>query len=327
MPVGVFGLLNLLISRGYEVKAINVGIEKFLDENYSLEDELNELDYKVLLVDLHWYEHSYGAIQVCELSKKLSPQIPTIVGGFTATIYSGEILKNFNCIDFALKGDSEKPLMMLADYLIKNTGSLEHIPNICYRENEHIIDKEPTSHCEDIGNLDFVSHDFLKNNEFLLYTTPLGLKKTCKSFWLCIARGCIYNCSYCCGSNLNLKRLFGRREVIVRPVHSIVNDIERLYDLGAEQIAPTHDFAMFGDKYFTTLFSSIRSRKIPIGLYLECFQLPSKDYISQITNTFDERFTSIEISPLAGDELVRKTNGKFFSNDSLCDFDHTYIFN
>ena len=123
-PMGVVGLVNLIKSKGYSVYGINYGIEKSIDDNYSLIDELKNIDYKVLMLDLHWYEHAYGAIEIAKISKEINPSVPIIIGGITSTIFAKEILENFSCIDYILKGDSEKPLTDLIDFLVLNKGNI-----------------------------------------------------------------------------------------------------------------------------------------------------------------------------------------------------------
>jgi clorobiocin biosynthesis protein CloN6 len=90
-PMGVVGLVNLIKSKGYSVYGINYGIEKSIDDNYSLIDELKNIDYKVLMLDLHWYEHAYGAIEIAKISKEINPSVPIIIGGITSTIFAKEI--------------------------------------------------------------------------------------------------------------------------------------------------------------------------------------------------------------------------------------------
>lgn len=317
IPVGVFSLVNMLIEKGYKVQGINVGIEASIYDNYDLEQDLKNIDYKVLLIDLHWYEHSYGTIKTAEISKSLYPDIPVVIGGYTTTIFAEEILEDFKCIDYAIKGDSEIPLAALIDYLLLGSGELDHIPNICYRENGLVIDKPITYCCNNIDNFDFISTDFLRNNEFLYFTMPLGLKKVYKQFWLPVARGCIYNCTYCCGSRQNLMALFGRKNIISRTPVALADDIEKLLKKGVKVINPTHDFEMFGKKYYEELFSTIRSRGMKPGLYLECFQLPSEEFLFEVFKTFDPKLTIIELSLLSADEDVRYENGKFFLNKEL----------
>lgn len=318
MPVGVIALLNLLKNQGFNVKGINIGIERSLNSEYSLRHELKSIDYKALLLDLHWYEHSYGAIQIAEMSKTVYPHIPVIIGGYTSTIYANEILTNFSCIDYVLKGDSEEPISKLLKYIIKHAGRLENIPNISYRSDSVIVNKELTYTCCNIDSLDFCSCGFIKNKDYIYLTSPRGvIKQAAKTFWVCMARGCNYNCTYCCGSKRNAKVLFGRENIVVRSPEIVANDIELLTSEGVKIISPTHDFTMLGENYYKALFNKLKERGVRVGLYLECFQLPSKEILLDIKETFDTRLTRVEISPLTGDEAIRKENGKLFSNTNL----------
>ena len=317
MPVGIIALLNLLRNNDFSVKAINLGIEKSINNKYSLMDELNSLDYKFLLVDLHWYEHSYGAIQVANLSKALYPNKSVVIGGFTSTIFANEILKEFKCIDYVIKGDNEEPLKLLADFLINKQGNLVSIPNICYRMGEKIINKNITYHCSEIDSLDYVTYDFIKNKEYHHYTTIAGVNKIIRHSWLFVARGCIYNCSYCDSSNKNSEALFGRKNVISRSENKVAEDIEKLYEDGVQLICPTHDFQILGKKYYKKLFALIRAKNIKPEIYMECFQLPSEDFILELKNTFEPSSIRLAITPLSGDEEVRSVNGKNFTNNEF----------
>ena len=73
----------------------------------------------------------------------------------------------------------------------------------------------------------------------------------------------------------------------------------------------------FSKDYYKELFARIRETGAKPGLYLECFQLPTKDFIDEISITFDNKNTILEISPISGNEQLRNENGKHFSNNDL----------
>nr|WP_314464355.1 radical SAM protein [uncultured Clostridium sp.] len=317
MPVGAIALLNILKDHGFTIKAVNMGIEKSLDRNYEPAEELKQTDYKILFMDLHWYEHSYGVMQLAKLSKQIHQNVPVILGGFTSTIYGREIIRDFSCVDYILKGDSEEPIKLLADYLIREGRSPSSIPNIVYRENEKIVDKEITYQCNHVDDLNYVDYEFIKNADLHGYTTINGVRKIINQYWLFIARGCSYNCSYCGGSGLNTEALFGRKCMMVRSPGKIAEDIEKLHNKGIQLICPTHDFQMFGKKFYKKLFLLLRERNVKAGLYLECFQLPEIDFLAELIDTFDRNRLRIAITLLSGDEEVRRANGKNFNNEDF----------
>jgi hypothetical protein len=92
-----------------------------------------------------------------------------------------------------------------------------------------------------------------------------------------------------------------------------------LEQAGYVQASLTYDIAELGDDYWKTLFSQIRSRGIQIGLYNEFFQMPSEEFIEDLTRTVPQEHSCVAVSPLSGDERVRRLNGKHYNNDQLFD--------
>ena len=200
MPMGIIAILNALRAKGYDVLGVNMAVEISLNPQFSLPAMLKDSQYKVLLTDLHWYEHSFGAIYVAEQSKIAHPEIPVVIGGYTTTIYGKEILENFPAVDYAVTGDSDLPTEQLVDYLTGNTNiALTDIPNLIYRDGCQIVAGEKTWIQISLDDLDFVSLDFFHHAEQIPYVSTGGLmQKSPPSQWLCLARGCLYNCAYCC---------------------------------------------------------------------------------------------------------------------------------
>ncbi|WP_151732792.1 B12-binding domain-containing radical SAM protein [Paenibacillus tengchongensis] len=317
MPLGIVALLNMLIKAGYRVRGINLGVENALTPNYSLIDELKQTHYKLLLVDLHWYEHSYGATSVAELSKSVHPHVPVIIGGLTSTIYCEEIITNYQCIDYVIRGDSEKPLRMLVDHLIRNQYHLNEIPNIGYRLKGKAIVKDITYVCLESGDFDYISCDFMKNKRFTYFTTEAGLDLRFKKYPILLARGCNRNCSYCCGSSKNGMDLFGINGMRVRPPEEVVNDIERLSKMKVNTICCSHDFSLFPSHYYEEIFSLIRNKRINIGLNAYCCRAPSESFVKEMIKTFTLDYSQISISLISGDEHVRRQNGIYTTNSHI----------
>lgn len=318
MPVGIIGILNALRKKGIEVWGINYAIEKELNPDFDLVSVLADTDYKIFMTDLHWYEHSFGAMWVVEQSKKVHPKIPVILGGYTSTIFADEIMQNFDGVDFLVTGDSDLPIEMLVDRLLGNSDiSFGEIPNILYRESSSVMKSSKTWVQTSLDDIDFVSVDFFEHSEMVPFLSTKGASRNNSERWLCIARGCTYNCAYCCGANKNMEALFKRCNVLTASPEKVADDFYRLEKSGVFRISPTHDFQMFGKKYYESVFAEIRKRNIKPGLYLECFQLPTKAFIDDIMNTFDKRRTVLVISPISGNEELRRMNGKLFTNDAF----------
>ena len=318
MPMGIFALINMLISNGYTAYGINYGIEKSIDKDYSLVNDIKNIDYKVIMIDLHWYEHAYGAIEIANISKEINPKAHVIMGGLTSTIFSKEILENFNNVDYLLKGDSEKPLLDLMRLLINNKGNLNDIENITYRENGLIIDKELTYCNYNLDDLDYVSDDFLKNKEKYYITNTIGVDENRdKCGWVSIGRGCKHNCIYCDAAKDNMITLWGKEKMTYKSAKKVASDIIEYYKKGIEVVRISHDLEMFGREYYKEIFKIIRDENIKIGFNYDCFQLPSKAFIDELISTFKEDKIIIDITLLSGNENIRFKMGKLFTNKRL----------
>ena len=64
VPMGSIAILNQLRQKDISVLGINFAAEKTLQEDFTVTQALQEIDYQILMVDLHWYEHAFGAIYV-----------------------------------------------------------------------------------------------------------------------------------------------------------------------------------------------------------------------------------------------------------------------
>ena len=208
VPVGVIGLVNLLRREGLRVRGINYPAELIRNRAFRLRPWLAaHKDAKLILVDLHWYMHSYGAISVARACKQVLPEARVVLGGITASLFAAEILRSFPEVDFVIRGDAEEPLLGLARQVCSGTGvPLSTIPNLTYRSNGKVVENE-LGYCatsDDLDGLNFVDLDFLVHASWYgrLQFEPTTLTQSMSEpvgHWLCIGRGCRFDCSFCGG--------------------------------------------------------------------------------------------------------------------------------
>jgi radical SAM superfamily enzyme YgiQ (UPF0313 family) len=327
IPVGVIGLVNLLRGRGWAVEGLNLPVELLLKPAFDFKGWLaSRSPAGLVMIDLHWYEHSYGAIEVARSVKTAWPKTPVLIGGLTATHFSFEIIKEFSEIDYIICGDAEKPLQLLVEYLDGNSSiKLADIPNLVYREEGrarwNMISYTATA--ADLDPLDYVTTNWLHHWESYaaLQCSGAGIvvldRPQIKGHWLTIGRGCTFNCAYCGGGKKSHEELAGRDGYVYRSPERVVEDIRRLKERGIDQVALSLDPATFKPAWWQSFFQLIQTQGIRIGLYNEFFQLPSPKFIEALAETADLRYTEVAISPLSGDEKVRQRNGKFYSNERL----------
>jgi hypothetical protein len=135
--------------------------------------------------------------------------------------------------------------------------------------------------------------------------------------WLCNARGCRYECSYCGGCQSAHRALAGRQGIVVRSPARMVDDLARLERDGVIQASLSYDLAGLGEEYWSEFLSALRDSGVRIGLYNECFQLPDLRFIAEFAESVDLEHSCVALSPLSGSEEVRRLNGKFYSDEEL----------
>jgi len=319
IPVGVIGLVNLLRENGIWVRGLNYPLEMKLDQGFDLREWLvAQRSARLIMIDLHWYEHSYGAISIARTCKEVLPEAWTVVGGFTASAYAREILEHYPEVDFVIRGDAEQPLLVLVQQLLRGskdsrgTVGLAGIPNLSYRTGDHIVENERT-YCAtsaDLDRLNFVDIGFLDHYQ-QYQARSLG------GHWLSIARGCHYECTFCGGCRTAQRALAGREGVVTRSPAKVVDDLRRLAAQGIERASLPSDLAALGDHYWREFFMRLRDSGVKIGLCLEFYQLPTDEFIEEYVRSTPLPDSFLTLSPLSGCESVRRLNGKSYSNEGL----------
>ena len=327
IPVGVVGLANMLIGEGWALRGLNLPLELLMRPRFNLREWLAAQGQpRLVMVDLHWYEHSFGALDVARASKSVYPNVPVVLGGLTASRFARSILQRFPEVDYVIRGDAERPLKLLAEIRCgSGAWALASVPNLTYRDGHEIRENARTyvATSADLDELDLVSLDFLEhggNYQGIQYTGA-GLIRfdevRLKGHWLCNGRGCVFDCSYCGGARTAQRKLAGRDGVVLRSTQRVLDDIARLKEMGVQQVSFTLDPAVLGPEYWKPLLSGLRDRGLTIGIYNEFFQLPSDEFLDGLAAAADLEHTEVAISPLSGDERVRRLNGKAFTNADL----------
>ncbi|MBV7338949.1 cobalamin-dependent protein [Chloroflexi bacterium TSY] len=292
IPVGIVGLVNLLRVDGWSVQGINLPMELLMQPRFDFRTWLRaRTPAKLVMIDLHWYEHCFGAMDVVEATKQVWPHTPVVIGGLTASNFAEEILTDFPAIDYIVRGDAEEPLRLLAAYCCGDaTVDLSAIPNLVHRQNGEAVQNGRSYFASPdiLDSQDFVSLDWLHNwrSYGSIQYSGAGMIELRRSkyqgHWLTVGRGCVFNCIYCGGGKKSHQDLAGRRGYVVRTPEGVADDIERLQELGYDQVSLSLDPATFKPEWWRQLFKLLRKRTIRIGLYNEFFQLPSKDFFSGV---------------------------------------------
>jgi len=322
MPVGLIPIASLLEDNGYRTKIVHTGIEQMLEPNTKPANIAKRYKPDVVAIDLHWYSHAHNAMNLAQSCKETTG-CTVVLGGFTASFFSEEILRRFPYVDMVIRGDGELPMLKLMDRL--STGeSLDEVPNLSYRRDDHTVNN-PLSYIadeDDLNRLDFVRLRLVEHWREYIRLMSLKSKLDEPNFlrrgWLCVGRGCTFNCSYCGGSSEAQRMISGRQRPIFRSTDKVAGDIAILQELSVRQLYVDFDPYPENRRYYHELFDAVRQEKVDIGCELLTWGLPDDEFIKHFARTFDPYFSMITISPESGSEKVRKLNRTCqYSNESL----------
>ncbi len=335
IPVGLPALVNLLRGAGIDVEGIVLPMERQLQPSFDLRAWLRAREGAyAILIDMHWYEHTYGAIDVARVCKEVLPEAWTILGGLSATAFSHTILDAFPEVDCVIRGDAEKPLLRLVQRLVRARGdrrrvNLRSIPNLSWCDGVRVVEN-PRTYCAttaDLDRLNFVDIDFLAHaDRYYLHEYVVTDVRRARAAldsgrfrgrWLCTARGCRYECSYCGGCRSAHRALAGREGIVPRSAQAVVEDLQRLEAGHVIQASLSYDIAEMGEPYWRALFEGMAARGVHIGLYNEFFQLPEPAFVDAFAARADHEHSCVALSPLSGSEAVRRLNGKRYSDAEL----------
>ena len=316
MPVGAIGLANMLLQAGFAVTGLNYAMELDINPQFDLQTWLRRREVPLLvMVDLHWLEHSFGALEVARVCRGAFPDTPVVLGGMTASLYAGEILEEFPQVQFVIRGDAEVGLNELAWHLAVGEPRLPQVANLSFRQDGEVHHNplSYTASTADLDSLDFVELGFLEHCESyrLRQSSQYGVLR---GHWLCVGRGCTLDCCWCGGGRAAQEHIAGRHGLVLRSPNRLAQDMRRLADEGVQQAALTHDLALGGPQYAERVLTGMRQDGARLGLWHQQFQLPSAEFLDALAASAPPEACLLELSPLSGNEAVRRRNGKFFSN-------------
>jgi radical SAM superfamily enzyme YgiQ (UPF0313 family) len=334
LPMGLLGLADLLQRHGISTQVVHMGVEWIEDHDFSILSYIKEKAPRIVAFDLHWHHQSFDVIEVAKKVKSAFPAIHVLLGGFTASFFHEEIMRNFDAIDGIIRGEAEVPILELAKALLQGEENLFCVPNLTWRRKGRVL-VNPLSYVaseQDLNNLSFTNFPLLKNYAtYIRYIgQPFYVKGVSKekNFWmyslrspiyhLTAGRGCPVQCTWCGGGFIAQKMISGRKDVIFRGVEEVLQSIKEAISYGYETFHICFDPYPQKPEYFLNLFSRIREERLRMECFFESFGLPTVDFIRSFKETFPGPKSLIALSPEVGPARLRSIHkGYAYTNEAL----------
>ena len=331
MPMGLMALASKISENGYNTKIVHLGLEELIDPSFEIESILRKYNPKIVAIDLHWYDCTYDALRIAQLSKE-TLNCFIVLGGFTASFFDIEILEQCSYIDAIIRGEAEKPLLDLVEKICRDSDYSD-VQNSTVREGSS-IKRNPIGYVADVEDLDVLNYtdvqlvehgyDYLKiigSSIPQIQSNPALNDGVNWSFlrrgWLSVGRGCAFNCSYCGGCGEANKIISGREHPVFRSIDRIIQDITQWSDYGVNHLYIDYD-PKPNESFYFELFKKIREEGIDIAVEFASWGLPNNDFVKEFSKTFDPTLSILTVSPESGSEKVRSINRSYqYSNKDL----------
>ncbi len=318
-PIGFISMLNSLIKEGYNARICNVASMMVSSNKFDPVKYLKDVESEIYGIDLHWLPHVNGALKIAKIIKDLHPESKVLLGGFSATYFANDIMKNYEYVDFILSGDlQENNIVKLAES-IESAHDLNTVPDLIHRNGDKIVHNMPGKpSIDDV----FLNYGILMKNSIKYHDIKGHLPY---ASWLenteamtVIEHGCSFNCAFCGGSNFAYKNNYNIVSPVYRKPEIIAEEISLVQEILGSPVFITGDINRAGEKFYSSLFREMKNRKMDLPLLTEFFIPPGKQYIDEFGKNFPD-FT-VEISPESSNEVIRNKNGRPYDNKSLENF-------
>ncbi len=332
-PVGLLGLADYLRVNHCSTRVIHLGVEHYKYGGIDLPGILAEHQPALVGLGLHWHFQSYDVIETARQIKKVRPDVPIVLGGFTASFFAEEILRTFDCVDFVIRGDAEKPLLELLRQR-EGGGGLQHVPNLAFRQDGQVC-LSPVRYVADSSVLDSVSHtDFTLMKDYpsfiesfskymfldgLSAAAQKALFKWKRTYPMNLGRGCVHHCSYCGGAAPAQSLINDRKVPCLRSVESVLSSLQDLERFGFEATSLPLDPLppRQAEEYYLRIFEGMRKLNIRLGMEVERYFLPTREFLRSF-HDLPGKDCFVTLSPNSHSEEIRRKNGFYrYSNEEL----------
>lgn len=317
-PIGFTTIASLLAKNGYKVRFLNLAAHMLADEKYDAVRAIGKIDSGIFGLDLHWLPHAHGSLEVARLVKEAHPDSKVVMGGFSATYYHEEILRDHPYVDAVFLGDStELPMLQYAEAVEKGVA-FDSVKNIAYRDGGKIRSNGIT---HVVGNLDEVDFDYglivkmvMRSMDLTGHLPYIGWKRN-PMLLVSTVRGCSHNCVTCMGGCASFRRNFGRSRPAFRSPEKVMEDIAQIESYFRGAIFLLGDIQQPGKDYAGSLLGMLRKERPRNEMAVEFFTPPGAELVRSIGESLE--VFDAQISPDSHDPQVRATQGRSYSNESL----------
>lgn len=172
------------------------------------------------------------SVEIARAVREACPQTRVVFGGYHPSAMHKEVLEDFGCVDFVVRGEAEETFPALLKTLA-NGRSLDTVRGLTFRNNGRVRETPAADPPADLDALPFPARHLLGPVEHYSIKDESGLGPGVRVGHVISSRGCPYKCAFCCV--LSIRGSKSRQRF--RSPANCADEIEQLVnDYGAEHI-------------------------------------------------------------------------------------------
>ena len=319
-PQGLLYLATVLRHNGIDVKVVDVdncyennAEAKGFDEAEYIEDNLCKYIKKympdVIGIGCLFSGAFKSLINIAKGAKKQFPDIPIVIGGIHPTLFPGEILRRYTCVDYIIMGEGEVTFLELIKYITGNVKRLSaSMDGIAYRNKGGIKQIPKRTFIDNIDTIPFVDYSVINVKDYKMNTSGWYSPKNImvgQPFPIISSRSCPQRCTYC-----SMWLLHGKK-IRFRSPENVLDQMERLYvDYNVRYFQFMDDNMTFDKKRTIEICNGILKRKMNIQ-----FDTPNGVAINRLDQEIidamvDAGLIRISLGIESGSEYIRNKSMK-----------------
>lgn len=253
--LGLGYLASALRKNGHDVDYIDCLKEKVCSSNWG--NLLAEGLYDV--VGIQMYSYAYNSVrEMFQITKKVIPDVVTVVGGPHANAIPKETLENIQEIDYLIYGEGERAFPQLVNLLQSHATEekMFFVPNLAWRNNNNQVQINKRLFIENLDTMELPAWDLMDPRTYPHLSHGL-LNRAHPIAPIFSTRGCPFNCSFC-SSHSNMGNAIRKRTP-----SKVVDEIEFLVkEYGVREIHFEDDNFTFYKEFAAEVCQLIIDRDI-----------------------------------------------------------------
>ena len=164
-----------------------------------------------------------NAIKVCNIAKRVNPNILTVVGGPHVSAVPEVFLQETKNVDVVVIGEGEYTMLEIVNCHERHM-SLSRVRGIAYRRGKTIVRAQPRAFIKNLDELPYPAYHLVNMEKYL---NPAKIEYRSfkdRSISMITSRGCPFNCCFC-SVHLHMGKTFRAHAVdyVVNHIEYIVN--------------------------------------------------------------------------------------------------------